>query len=914
MNLSFRTSEGLAQGIGTTSSTIQTDRHRESASNLQLGSKKLIVEDHLNWKKLNIDDQVNRVDLLLASLITISPDRNIWDNAKHWLLQKFDRIEGASPVPFEYSEIDLRSKNESPTKRAEQIDVEPFISSRGSMSNIDGNFSPYINFRYPSSNNTIFSNLPLNLWKREIKVGGGQHPMEEFQKQFDHMIFSLDTIDLAEITGKEASMNPTGNRLLLGIPIRSLFGYPRKAVGNELVQNILTLRNQQNEGAWFKIGGMSHHVASIRLQFNDDFFTSVGEQPTTEASRVQRRELEVAAIARPLLPTSPFTLKYVDNSIMPEAGDINKDEIESKMEIEVRTVLSADDEIDIVYLGEASSAECTKTATCIQINLIPMEDFVHYYFLSPEMVQTASTYQQQITYSISELSGSRGKSAQSDPFVITRAAMKSPQQNASVALIPLCGFGHYMRSQYYIMHHVFVPRAHGVGLSTCPLPIVTTNMLYSTGLVLFSSCRFVVPDSCSPVLGPERSTKTAGVLRTVNFTEHTTLLILLLSTCTFMAYLFIVVANSMMSAIHTCRKARMINNIARLEARAVECMIQGDFPEAVRLLEEGIRYISSRAGDQHKMDKAGFRHLLGKALMSEGNNLKAEVTLRKVLHTYVGIECGGLHVARILEDLGIALYNLQNRQCDAYQLLSKALNIYEKEMMLTVIAVSGESECAGVNYHAQVYKSRLMGDAIANAEVACTSVVHIQTQSPLAHQLRPESNVSFLDSECHSAVAELVAMLAPPTAVEVCGTPMPHSLASISRRIDVARVRLEMGQVLESSDQLEDAAVMMEEALDIFLELQADCTSDIVYGKDAAIIPAFITVIESKLFSLQNIFGNELVEDDVEIFAAFPNQREVLFKTYSLSNKMCFTPVKGDDVRACFNKIDGGSPDTVITS
>jgi tetratricopeptide (TPR) repeat protein len=382
--------------------------------------------------------------------------------------------------------------------------------------------------------------------------------------------------------------------------------------------------------------------------------------------------------------------------------------------------------------------------------------------------------------------------------------------------------------------------------------------------------------------------------------EHITLTISLLTTTCFLGYLVMVFIRRSAAFLTEWQRRRVSMYILRLETEAIEHMVKGQFALAIAALNAGVKYILTLDGDSIRLDSAGFRHLLGKALIAHGDYTAAEEAIRTVVAYYESLSADDLHLAKVLEDLGMALQSQgEGHQDEAYNLLMRALKIYEREMMLAVLALGKEGGAFyGVTYHAQVYSARLLGDAIASADAilsaeacaaeVCNSKCIFLTNSSLVDQER---------DECVKAMEELDVMLAAPTAAQVTEVKIPHTSTSIARRIDVARVRFEMGLVFELSQQYEDALVIIEEALEVFVELHTDCATQEKFADEVDHIGSFIYIIKRKIVDLENLLPKEFGVVEVEEFESELAKNESAHQT----------PMKGEQ-----EKTDRGSPDTVV--
>jgi tetratricopeptide (TPR) repeat protein len=324
--------------------------------------------------------------------------------------------------------------------------------------------------------------------------------------------------------------------------------------------------------------------------------------------------------------------------------------------------------------------------------------------------------------------------------------------------------------------------------------------------------------------------------------------------------------------------------------------------KAITALNAGLKYVVSVDGKQLHINSAGFKHLLGKALLGQEDYSAAEKTIRSLVSYYEGIATDDLHLAKLLEDLAMSLlYQGRREQEEAYGYLTRSLKIYETEMMLALRALGTEKgSFYGVNYHAQVYSARLIEDAIAGADVIC-AIEADATSLPDCPEVFAscESKEEVELGECERAVAELDALLAAPVAIEVFSVKIPHSLDSISRQIDVSRVRYEMGLVLELSERYEDAMMVIEEAHEVLAELTADISGVTEFASEVSHIASLSLVMLKKIVFLERFL---VVRDDSHGLISNGDR--------ALTGKVLETPPKR--VRST-DKSYRESPDTVIT-
>jgi tetratricopeptide (TPR) repeat protein len=344
--------------------------------------------------------------------------------------------------------------------------------------------------------------------------------------------------------------------------------------------------------------------------------------------------------------------------------------------------------------------------------------------------------------------------------------------------------------------------------------------------------------------------------------EHAALLVLLVSTSCFIGYIFCTLARRTVTSVRQWQRQRINLRISDLEFRAVQLMVDGEYGKAITALNAGLKYIVSVDGKQLHINSAGFKHLLGKALLGQEDYSAAEKTIRSLVSYYEGIATDDLHLAKLLEDLAMSLlYQGRREQEEAYGYLTRSLKIYETEMMLALRALgTEEGSFYGVNYHAQVYSARLIEDAIAGADVSC-AIEADATSLPDCPEVFAscESKEEVELGECERAVAELDALLAAPVAIEVFSVKIPHSLESISRQIDVSRVRYEMGMVLELSERYEDAMMVIEEAHEVLAELTADISGVTEFAGEVSHIASLSLVMLKKIVFLERFL---VVRDD----------------------------------------------------
>ena len=344
--------------------------------------------------------------------------------------------------------------------------------------------------------------------------------------------------------------------------------------------------------------------------------------------------------------------------------------------------------------------------------------------------------------------------------------------------------------------------------------------------------------------------------------EHAALLVLLVSTSCFIGYIFCTLARRTVTSVRQWHRQRINLRISDLEFRAVQLMVDGEYGKAINALNAGLKYVVSVDGKQLHINSAGFKHLLGKALLGQEDYSAAEKTIRSLVSYYEGIATDDLHLAKLLEDLAISLlYQGRREQEEAYGYLTRSLKIYETEMMLALRALgTQEGSFYGVNYHAQVYSARLIEDAIAGADVSC-AIEADATSLPDCPEVFAscESKEEVELGECERAVAELDALLAAPVAIEVFSAKIPHSSDSISRQIDVSRVRYEMGLVLELSERYEDAMMVIEEAHEVLAELTADISGVTEFAGEVSHIASLSLVMLKKIVFLERFL---VVRDD----------------------------------------------------
>ena len=344
--------------------------------------------------------------------------------------------------------------------------------------------------------------------------------------------------------------------------------------------------------------------------------------------------------------------------------------------------------------------------------------------------------------------------------------------------------------------------------------------------------------------------------------EHAALLVLLVSTSCFIGYIFYTLARRTVTSVRQWQRQRINLRISDLEFRAVQLMVDGEYGKAITALNAGLKYVVSVDGKQLHINSAGFKHLLGKALLGQEDYSAAEKTIRSLVSYYESIATDDLHLAKLLEDLAMSLlYQGRREQEEAYGYLTRSLKIYETEMMLALRALgTEEGSFYGVNYHAQVYSARLVEDAIAGADVSC-AIEADATSLPDCPEVFAscESKDEVELGECERAVAELDALLAAPVAIEVFSVKIPHSLDSISRQIDVSRVRYEMGLVLELSERYEDAMMVIEEAHEVLAELTADISCVTEFAGEVSHIASLSLVMLKKIVFLERFL---VVRDD----------------------------------------------------
>lgn len=872
-------------GFETKKSMLQHDNVDMSSRSLKVGQKNLLANNHYDWRSTNVDEHHDKRDFLVTSVKDTTPEKNRWARAKEWLSHRNEPD----------SKYLLKSKYSLPMDQDSKIAIiQPKVASpitiNSPLAKKGDTYFANVKLQFGSDCDGSISTIPLKPWRREKK----NNLNNEFQVQFDHIISSLDAKKASPGAIDKKLVEPTGDEILTLSPIRALFGRSIAKVSRNVADSANYL--QQNEGAWVKVGTMSTHVASVRMQFNENFFNIMGTPQTSDIILEESRTHQVATISKSLSADSPIVIDLYESTQRKDTPTPHQNnecvKKDSKMEV--------DNSNDIGQLKLFFSDDS------VQMDNIPAQ----------EVPTEVNPYQLQLIPERPMFPSLR-RGTDSQVFEIKESALMLPLRSAAMVLVLHSRLPHFEQTQRYIrFKEIYISRA---AMSDYYLPSLLlfnkNDQVFSSALVSYDSSPPMISRSSSHL--PEKPISLRGI-QTINFTEHTTLFVILFSTSILIGYLAILVTRRLITMMNQWRDRRVGLYIARLEARAVESMVLGNFSKAIRLLEKGIKYILSRAGDQRLNDCAGFRHLLGKALASEGKFSAAEETFRKVKHFYEEAISDDLYLARILEDLGMVLQSQENRQDEAYELLSRALKMYEKEMMLTVIVLGSENEeCDGASYHAQVYSARLMGDAIASADASFVAEVScLPSQLPCYHLNALEVDDDNLRIECEKAVIELEAMLMPPTASEVQEIMMPHSATSIARRIDVARVRLEMGLVLEASGQLDDAVMIIEESYDIFVELSSDCDRVASLSKEKNVVSSFIEQVQMKLLDFENMFVCE--EDErctVETsFKASIEAGMISDMTYEcdiVQNNPLFTPVKREHTGDS-EKTDGGSPDTVM--
>lgn len=382
--------------------------------------------------------------------------------------------------------------------------------------------------------------------------------------------------------------------------------------------------------------------------------------------------------------------------------------------------------------------------------------------------------------------------------------------------------------------------------------------------------------------------------------EHTALLVILTLTSCVMGYIFLILIRRTVASVRQWQRQRINLRISDLESRAVQLMTHGEYGKAITLLHAGLKYVLSVDGKQLHVNSAGFKHLLGRALNAQGDYCAAEKTFRSLISHYEEIASDDLHLGKLLEDLGMSLlYQGQMQLEEAYEYLTRALKIFETEMMLALRSLgSEEGSFYGVSYHAQVYSARLIGDAIASVDADC-AVEADATSLPKSEECISScaGKDDFDLDECERAVAELDALLAAPVAVEVCPVKIPHSMNSILRQIDVARVRFEMGLVLELSERYEDAIMVIEEAHEMLSELTAEFNGETEFVAEVNHINALSLVMLKKTVFLERFLA---VKDEAHSLIPMGDDAK--------AGKILNTPKR---VRSAEKKCRD-SPDTVI--
>ena len=382
--------------------------------------------------------------------------------------------------------------------------------------------------------------------------------------------------------------------------------------------------------------------------------------------------------------------------------------------------------------------------------------------------------------------------------------------------------------------------------------------------------------------------------------EHTALLVILALTSCVMGYIFLILIRRTVASVRQWQRQRINLRISDLESRAVQLMTHGEYGKAITVLHAGLKYVMSVDGKQLHVNSACFKHLLGRALSAQGDYSAAEKTFRSLISYYEEIASNDLHLGKLLEDLGMSLlYQGQMQQEEAYDYLTRALKMFETEMMLALRSLgSEEGSFYGVSYHAQVYSARLIGDAIASVDADC-AVEADATSLPKSEEYLPScaDKDDFDLDECERAVAELDALLAAPVAVEVCPVNIPHSMNSILRQIDVARVRFEMGLVLELSERYEDAIMVIEEAHEMLSELTAEFNDETKFVAEMNHINALSLVMLKKTVFLERFLA---VKDDAHSLIPMGDD--------ALAGKILDTPKRVQNAeKKCLD-----SPDTVI--
>ena len=716
-----------------------------------------------------------------------------------------------------------------------------------------------------------------------------------------------------------SSSKSSGDMLLIGKSPLTSFGRPKVAAA--LVAYGGGKENsppnyQQNEGAWVKIGKMDSHVASMRLQFSEEYASSIGE--TAGFLRDQRAERlrevlktlpsyadeserkAVTAIAEENVPAAMDSIassgnQYNSNFLKEDmhitAVDENDIEIGKKGQVRSNNVdegkkISASDQIGIMNV-DFSTEESVPDLTLILLEG-QLEVEVE--------VDDVNALEDEVTSFLTSLYSTEMHVLQSADEIFVKDSYE-PESESAIALAKVTEDVQLISSSSAVQS-MMLPYCS----VSSPYFSPSNSAEGSTEVSLFERVRGKTSSSIveSLVLVPHRTPNNAFDKDHVLSNkfgavgEHTTLLIILISTTCVLGYLFFVVLRRSRAIISIWRERRVRMHISGMESQAVHFMMQGEYSKAVDVLSSGVKYIVSIDGEELKVNSAGFKHLLGKALIASGEFSAAESLIRSVAAYYEEIELDDLHLARVLEDLAMALQSQgDGRQDEAYGYLTRALKIYEREMMMSVLDLGGEGEAFyGVAYHAQVYSARLMGDAIASADVGAVAEASAVVVHSVQCAFFPHASDDVERSECKRAVAELEALLAAPRAVEVEEQKIPHTAASIARRIDVARVRYEMGLLFELSEQFEDALLVIEESLDVFTELEADCCGLAHFAVEAEHIGVFTALLQKKVMELEGYFKDDaLCSSEIE---------EIVQSAHS-------TPKK--DQKEISN--DRGSPDTV---
>ena len=878
MDNTLRTPDRLTTGVEA-ETPIQKDIDF-SSTYLKFGRSNLLAKDHPKWRSTNIDRHDDERDFLVTSVKDTTPEKNRWHRARDFLSQNYnrDRVIAHHTVP---TPVDQNSKDSiSQLKVASPITISSPLARRGAT------FYTNIKLQFGDKSNDSTDSEPLKPWKRMIK----KNPHSEFKVQFDKIISSLDAKESSRITTDKTLVEPTGDVLLStrDVPNRTLFGLFNPVKSRSVTNEANYL--QQNEGAWVKVGTMNTHVASVRMQFNQNFFDSMGIPQTSDVLLNQARAVKVAAISK----------SFSTDSLIPNINDSSAIRQKNKC-------VDNDSKMDAINADINGQRSIHNSD---QSNHAPAREVASEVNPNP--------YQLQVITKRPTLPPMRKSTYQSQVFPLRKSGLASPLRSTAMALVLHSGLPHFELTQRYRrFKEIYIPAVTRNDIYFPSQLFQKSNeKSYSSALVPYKSYSLVGLEQNALVL---REPTSLQAMQMINSTEHTTLLVILFSTAILIGYLAILVTRRLIVMMNHWRKRRVTLYIARLEARAVESMVKGKFDKAIRLLEKGIKFILSQPGDQQLFDCAGFRHLLGKALASEGKFVAAEDAFRSVKLFYEEMISDDLYLARILEDLAMALQSQSqvDRQDEAYDLLSRALKMYEKEMMLAVIVIDSQSDtCDGASYHAQVYSARLMGDAVASADASyITEASCLSSNLSCSPVILPEGDDSYLGVECDRAVAELEAMLLPPTAVKVQETAMPHSAASIARRIDVARVRFEIGLVLEASGQLDDAAMIIEEAYNIFIEISTDCDRKALFCNEKNIVGSFIEQVQQKLLDLENMCLEEesdweteekLIKEPIDVGM----MSDMTYECDIVSKNLQFTPMKRDTSRD--SEKEGGSPDTVM--